>query len=271
MTAMIRHDHEEGLFVRRVEGAETLGTIVYIHGLGESGLCFEQLVVEPRFRRWSHLVPDLLGYGRSPWRREPLTLDQHAERLIRWIERRVVDRCPVVILGHSMGGVVGMMMAERRADLFRAFVNVEGNVSLGDCTYSSQAAAHTEARFVSEEHARLLDVVYQDGNDDLAVRTYYPSLRLCDPRAFHLNGRELVELSRAETLGASYAELDLPQVYLLGSPGGTGERSRELLDEAGVTVVAIHSAGHWPFIDQRGLFIDEVERFLRQSAGSGTL
>jgi pimeloyl-ACP methyl ester carboxylesterase len=57
---------EHGMVVRDF-GAGDHGTPLWIHGLGESGLCFERVLARPELEAFRHLVPDLPGYGRSPW------------------------------------------------------------------------------------------------------------------------------------------------------------------------------------------------------------
>lgn len=66
-------------------GAGGRGTVFWIHGLGESGLCFERVLARPELHGFRHLVPDLPGYGRRPW---PF-VDQPAElasELVRHLE-----------------------------------------------------------------------------------------------------------------------------------------------------------------------------------------
>jgi len=68
---MIRHRFEHGLYVREREAHQAqppAGALLYIHGLGESGLCFEPLLASPRLATWRQLTIDLPGYGKSPWR-----------------------------------------------------------------------------------------------------------------------------------------------------------------------------------------------------------
>lgn len=243
-----------------VPGGRAEGTLLWIHGLGESGLGFEEIVTSPELSGFVHLVPDLPGYGRSPWPDEPLSLEDHALRLARWMEVDGLDH--VTLVGHSMGGVVGTMLAERAPERIRAFLNVEGNVSPGDCVYSRHADGVDLDAWLDGAFDRLVADVHRRGVDDLAHAGYAASLRFCDPRTFHRNGRELVALSRAEGMAVRQAALPLPHRYLLGSPGGTGERSRRLLDEASVPRVTVTPAGHWPFLDRPGDFTAELLRFL---------
>lgn len=237
------------------------GTLLYVHGLGESGLGFEGVMAAPELAAWRQVAPDLPGYGKSPWPEKPLTLDAHAERLAAWMDTRWPE--PVVVVGHSMGGVVGTFLCERLAPgRVAGFLNVEGNVSIDDCGFSSQVAGRSVDEILAGRFDRILDQLYLDGVDDRALRTYYPSMRMCDPRAYHLNGGELVDLSREEELATRMAALGLPVLYLLGRPRGAGERSRALLERAGIVWRAVDDAGHWPFLDQPAVFLGHMVAFV---------
>lgn len=235
-------------------------SLVYVHGLGESGLGFEPLLAHDRLAGWRQLAVDMPGYGKSPWCEEPLPLDAQAERLVRWLESRAIAE--VIVVGHSMGGVIGAELCRRLAGRVRGFLNVEGNVSLGDCGFSSRASASTREGFMEEGFDRLLDELYRAGLDDPAQRTYYSSMRFCDPRAYHLNSLELVETSRREEQAERMAALGVPGLYVLGNPRGTGAESRALLERAGVEWRAVENAGHWPFLDQTEKFLDVMCSFL---------
>lgn len=257
---MINHTFEHGMYIRHVEAAQPKGIIVYIHGLGGSGYCFEQLINRAELHNWDHLVPDLPSYGKSPWTQTPLTLQEYVEHLIIWLRNRRTTKA--IILGHSMGAVIGLMLCEKNLDLVRAFINIEGNVSLDDCTFSSKTLEYTLQGFIDHGMDTLCDSVYQEGLSNPAMRRYYPSLRMCNPASYHLNGGELVQISQTETLATRQGKLKIPHMYILGNPRGTGMHSQSLLTSSGVPWIAIDRAGHWPFIDQIDSFDDELLKFL---------
>ena len=217
-----------------------------------------------RLDDWSHRAWDLPGYGHSSRAPEALSLADQAAVVADRCRRLAARR--VVIIGHSMGGVIGLELCEQSPDVVTGFVNVEGNVSLGDCTYSGRAAECELDAFVAEGYDRLRSDVDRAGADDEAHRRYGPSLALGDPRAFHRNGCELVELSRREQLATRQSALATPSLYVQGSDGA-GPHSRELLDTAGVAVETIEPAGHWPFIDRAEDFLDAVSGFLTRGIG----
>jgi pimeloyl-ACP methyl ester carboxylesterase len=248
------------MVVRESDGPQGGSAILYIHGLGESGLCFEGLIRHPELAAFRHLVPDLPGYGRSPWPARTSGLAELADGLAAWLARR--GESDVTVVGHSMGGVVGLLLAERSRQSLRRLVNVDGNVAAADCSFSGEAAAMDLASFAAGGFDRLRQRVFEGASRDVALRGYYVSLRLADPASFHRHSRELVELSSREELASRLARLQVPLTYVAGSPGGASPRSLELLDAAGVETRLVAPAGHWPFVDQPDRFVNVLTDLL---------
>ena len=231
--------------------------LVWLHGLGEQSRSLDAIAAHPAFAGYSHVLPDLPGYGRSPWPEQPDDLERLAERLVGWLG----DRRPTLI-GHSMGGVLTTLIAERIA--VRAVVDVEGNLSFGDCTHSAMAAAYSPDDFVHHGFAAMRHAVYDDGRSDPALRGYHAAMTLASPHVFHHHALELVAMSRPEMLTARLAALSAPVLFVAGVPGGICERSRALLDRHGVRWVGIMPAGHWVHIDQADRFAQTVAEFLAE-------
>jgi len=259
----VRHEILHGHYARTTAPAEVTGAILFIHGLGESGLCFEHLLAREELACRRLLVPDLVGYGRTPRDGRPRSLEDHADDLVAWLDA-VGEEKPIV-LGHSMGGVIAVMMAERYPDRVETVIDVDGNTSPGDCVYSGRTASVSSEEFMATGQTAMLEDIYQGGLTDPALRTYYASIRLCDPATLHLNSGELVAQSARENLARRRADLAVPVTYIAGAPGGAAPRSRQLLDEAGVDVREISPSGHWPFIDQSEAFVDLITELMGTS------
>lgn len=249
-------DHSAGraMMVRRFgTGPE----IVWIHGLGEQSRSLDAIAAHPALAGFSHVLVDLPGYGRSPWPEDgrPDDLERLADRLAAWIG----DRRPAVV-GHSMGGVLATFVAERAG--VRAVVDVDGNLSRGDCTHSAKAAAYSLDDFLAFGFSAMRAEVYEDGRADPALRGYHAAMTMAAPHVFHHHAVQLVALSEPETLVTRLAALRAPALFVAGVPGGICEHSRALLDRHGVRWVGVAPSGHWVHIDQPDRFAAELAGFL---------
>lgn len=243
---------EHGMMVRRHEGRGP--RVVWIHGLGESSVSFEPVVAKlPGYR---HVLVDLPGYGRSPWPDGAPGLDEIATRLAHWLD----DEQPATIIGHSMGGVLCTMIAERTA--VRGVVGIDGNLTRGDCTFSALAAAYTLEDFVARGFAEMRAQVYVDGARRPELRTYHAAMCFASPQVFHRHALELVELSSGGTLTPRLAALHVPALFVAGVPDGVCVESRALLDQHGVRWLGLEPAGHWVYLDQLERFAAAVDGFL---------
>jgi pimeloyl-ACP methyl ester carboxylesterase len=98
---------ETGLFVER--GGDGEPVLLLLHGLGATGAVWRGLA-ELLPDRWpgGWLVPDLPGHGRSPWVPR-YSFGRLAAEVAEVAE--VADGGRLVVLGHSLGGVVGLALA----------------------------------------------------------------------------------------------------------------------------------------------------------------
>lgn len=238
-------------------------TIVWIHGLGESSLCFAAVSRHPALQAFRHRLIDLPGYGRSPWPAEAYRLEEGAAELASWLG---AEPEPVILLGHSMGGVLAQLIAERAPSRVRAVVDVDGNLSLGDCGFSGKAAAYPLEAFLAKGFDELAEGAFAGGATSAALRGYYASMRFADPRVLYRHAQDLVEMSGKEDLASRLAALPMPHLYLAGSPDGAAARSKELLVASNARWKVIEPAGHWPFIDRPDDFANAAAEFLRSIA-----
>lgn len=241
--------------------------LIWIHGLGEQSASFDAIARHPAFARYAHILVDLPGYGRAPWPEPPAgdSLAHTADLLARWIDERPADdqNLPVLI-GHSQGGVLATMVAERTA--VRGVVDVDGNLTIGDCTFSATAKQYTADEFAARGFSEMRDRIYRDGVADPALRGYHAAMCMASPYVFHRNALDLVAASERGDLVARLAALPCPTLFVAGAPGGICAVSREALERAGVHTVAIEPSGHWPFIDRPDAFASAVADFLAKLA-----
>lgn len=83
--------------------------IVLLHGLAGSnrfwGGPYDRLSQHGRL-----IVPDLLGFGDSPWQAPGFSSDDHVAALTACLEEAGVDQ-PAVVVGHSLGALIAIRLA----------------------------------------------------------------------------------------------------------------------------------------------------------------
>jgi pimeloyl-ACP methyl ester carboxylesterase len=94
---------------------------VLVHGAFAGGWCWEPVVTELQRRGHDVVAPDLPGSGSDGTPVEQVTLDAYADRIGAVLAEQPE---PVVLVGHSMGGVVITQAASRYPDNVRRLVYV---------------------------------------------------------------------------------------------------------------------------------------------------
>ena len=96
-----------------------MATFVLIHGAWHGGWCWERLAPELEARGHAVRTPDLPGHGADPAAPASVTLEDYVARVVEAL--RAAPE-PVVLLGHSMGGMPISAAAEAEPERVRALV-----------------------------------------------------------------------------------------------------------------------------------------------------
>jgi pimeloyl-ACP methyl ester carboxylesterase len=111
-------------------------TVIMVHGLVGSLRYFDP---QKRLPHVNIVAEDLLGYGLN--RGVPpdrLTLAAQADHVAQRIDESPAEK--LWLLGHSMGGAVAVLAAERRPERVCGLINVEGNFTEKDAFWSRKIA-----------------------------------------------------------------------------------------------------------------------------------
>ncbi len=102
-------------------------TVVAIHGITGNHRCWPYLVEKLPASRV--VAPDLRGRGGSAGVVGPFGMARHADDVVAILD--ALDVASAVIVGHSMGGYVALVTADRHEDRVRSLVLVDGGLPLG--------------------------------------------------------------------------------------------------------------------------------------------
>jgi len=130
-----------------------VATFVLVHGAWHGAWCWRDLVPLLEEEGHSVLVPELPGHGQDNAPVSDMTLENYARRVQEKIEEAGE---PVVLVGHSMGGIVVTQAAEYAAPNIRkvvyltAFLPADGQ-ALVDLAGSFEGADNVQPSLVVDE------------------------------------------------------------------------------------------------------------------------
>lgn len=106
--------------------------LVLVHGL--AGAHINWMAVAPKLAEtYRVLAPDLVGFGRTPLAGREATVETNLDVLTRFVEE--VAGGPALVVGHSMGGLLTLMLAGARPDLLTAAVAASAASPPGDACH----------------------------------------------------------------------------------------------------------------------------------------
>lgn len=108
------------------EGPADRQVALFIHGWSSSWYALSPIFQEFN-RRYRVMAVDLPGYGESPRLKERATIPAYADLLAKLI-REVTDK-PIVLIGHSMGGMISLTLTLRHPELVERMILICPTIS----------------------------------------------------------------------------------------------------------------------------------------------
>lgn len=261
-----------GIGIAYAEAGAGPDVLLLLHGFTGAKEDFSDHLDPLAERGWRVIAPDLRGHGESgqPAGQEQYSFEHMRADIEAFIDTLGLDR--IVLLGHSMGGVVAQRMALSHSDRLRglvlmdtthgpsgldpalveagiALVRDEGIASLADLLAQAPGVNSSEA------HQRVLRT--RDGFADFGDR----KLRSVSPDMFQVMARQL--LDRPDMLDR-VRSLTMPTLVLVGSLDTPYvEPSRRLADAIdSAQLVEIPDAGHNPQFEAPERWLEAISSFL---------
>lgn len=213
--------------------------LLYLHGLGTTKSDFiDVLDVEP-LRHHGVLALDFPGCGHSPYSRLH-HFDLRDVVAIVDLTLRQLRVKDVVVIGHSVGGVVGLYLAEQLGVRARGFVNIEGNLVPSDCFLSRRIATHDGDQQFWRSFADELQVQTEPGFQTFAARFVHAVTQA----AFFDYARSVVAQTDADGLLDRFIRLATPKLFVHGDQNQFAYL--HALEAGGVRIASIPRSHHFP-------------------------
>lgn len=165
------------------------------------------------------------------------------------------------LVGHSMGGLTALVLADRHRDRVLHFVDIEGNLAPEDCFLSRQIVDHPEpdpdtfmARFVERVAASS---AYGSA---LYASTLTHKVRADVVRSIF---ESMVELSDHGDLLTRFLHLPMPRLLMYGEQNAGLSYLPTLRDAAGVQLAEIPDCGHFPMYSNASAMWRCIDEFVQ--------
>ena len=215
----------------------------FIHGLGCCKDAFDDAFKVDEMKGFSLMAIDLPGFGKSSRPRGfSYSLEDQAE-----VCRRVLDQIQgnkIHIVGHSMGGAIGLLLAEKMSKV-ASFIDIEGNLISEDCGLLSRKATVVSFQdFKGEVFDQLIAKIKQ--SREKGARLWATWNTMSDPFAFYRSAQSLVNWSDSRNLLKKLKGLAIKKAYIYGEKN----TKMAVLHRLGsIKKIAISKSGHFVMND----------------------
>ncbi len=232
--------------------------IFCIHGLGCSKNNFDFIWDYRLLSDYSILTIDLPGFGDSS-KPDSFSYDLKDQAEICSIILSNYKKYKIHLMGHSMGGAIGLILADMIPGQIKSFINVEGNLISQDSTVSRKKSSVTFEEFTGKELPFL--ILSLELSNEPGRIMWARDIKKSSVQGFYLSSRSLVEWSESGILLKKFKSLDRKKVYIHGDKNSF-LKILTLLDE--IPIASISHSGHFPMCDNPDDFYKYLAEFLKK-------
>jgi pimeloyl-ACP methyl ester carboxylesterase len=216
--------------------------LVFLHGFGSTKEDYADVVFQPELANRPVLAYDAPGCGASQCSYlSALSIPFLVSVATEVLGTQDITRCHLV--GHSMGGLTALILADQNPSLVASFVNIEGNVAPEDCFLSRQIASHPHddpEQFLALFAERVGASRYYASS--LYAATLPHRVRAGAVRPIF---ESIVELSDGGDLLQRFVGLSAPKLFMYGCQNDSLSYL-EHLRRNGVELAEIANCAHFP-------------------------
>ena len=237
-------------------------TVLYLHGMGSSKLDFLSAAECAELREKTLVALGFPGCGNTNYHDDvPLGTDDLADIVAQFAD--AVGLRPFNLIGHSLGGLAGLLLAKKCPERVKSFTNIEGNLMPEDCFITRRVVQHSFADLVRSSFLEKLRAEYAQ-SPYVGVRIYSDRFRKqVSERAAFDYSTSIVRYSDQSDLFSWFVNLSSPRLFVHGSANRSLSYIPRLRAE-NVPVLEIPNSHHWVLYDNPHFFYRAFAQFLHK-------
>jgi pimeloyl-ACP methyl ester carboxylesterase len=233
---------------------------VWFHpAFGDSRMTYRHVFESELSEHARILVYDPPGHGASPPRPGGLTLAGGARlwsELIAYLSRSR----RVVLVGHSMAGIIACRTASGLKRPPALVIGVEANLTRADAYFTGLASQFdAPAAFYASLRSQILHMARRDP----IVHRFACSLEFADPMTLWTLGRSVFA---QRDPGAAFRRLRCPKIHYWDVAGASQETKRYIARYA-LPQRRLGHLGHWPMVKDPAVFYAAIADDIRNLQG----
>lgn len=233
--------------------------IVFLHGFGSTKEDYADVVQQSALHHRPVIAFDAPGFGDSRVSNfNALSIPFLVKTAELVLQEHRVDRFDLI--GHSMGGLTALLLANSAPERVLHFINIEGNVAPEDCFLSRQILDYPEL----DAHAFMQRFI-----DRVSASRYYGSALYASTLAFKVRAESvypifssMVDLSDNGGLLDHFLALPMPRCLMYGEQNASLSYLPEIRKNQGVELVEIPKSGHFPMYSNPVAMWKHISRLL---------
>jgi pimeloyl-ACP methyl ester carboxylesterase len=235
-------------------------TLLYLHGLGSSKRDFISAIYRKEFQEYTIVAFDFPGCGNTNYPVEAsLDVNDLVEITQKFISDLGLDQ--LIIIGHSMGGLIGLLLSNKYGNTVKGFINIEGNLAPEDCFLTREVVQYDYESFVNNKFLEKLKWKLAR-SEYKGVRIYSDNFqKQVMERAFFDYSHSIVNYSDNFKLKSLFSNLQIPLFFIYGSANNHLSYLSELI-KSNVFVKEIPDSHHWIFYDNPTFSYKVLAEFL---------
>ena len=223
--------------------------LIFLHGWGSNALIWQNIISKIDQKQFCIYTLDLPGFGNSALPKKSFSISDYTEVISEFISKLNLKNN--ILIGHSFGGRIAIKLAATHPNLIKKLILVDSAGIKVDKKFTNYLAKIVKPIFKPKFMQKSRMLIYKKiGAQDYA------------------NSGELKETFKKiinEDLTSYLDRIKLPVLIIWGeddqeTPLQFAQIMKEKINNSQLKI--IKDAGHFSFIDQPQLFINELNNFI---------